>query len=115
MSDSASAGTPSYRRPAGLFFEPPGEQPDEEHFFGLELLSDPAQLLARSTELAVAFRTAADRAVDYQAMAAAQLADRGRFDRLPEEAIASRAGWSEDYAKKMIEYGRALLRQRSAP
>ncbi|GAA1931684.1 hypothetical protein GCM10009716_43500 [Streptomyces sodiiphilus] len=103
-------GAPRFRRPAALFSEPPAGQPDQEHFFDLESITDPRELLARSTELAVAFRTAADRAVEFQAMAAAQLADPKRFDRLPAAAIADRAGWTEDYAGKMIEYGRDLLR-----
>ncbi len=106
---------PQYRRPAPLFFEPPAGHGDEEHFFDLESLTDPGELLGRSTELAVAFQTAADRAVEYQAMAAAQLADPRRFDRLPAAAIADRAGWTEDYAVKMIDYGRELLRKRPTP
>jgi hypothetical protein len=105
---------PRYRRPAALFFEPPDEGgTEEEHFFDLESLTDPAELLGRSTELAVAFQAAADRAVEFQAIAAAQLADPKRFDRLPAAAIADRAGWTEDYALKMIDYGRELLRRRS--
>lgn len=108
------AEAPRFRRPAALFFDPPDQRDEEqeEHFFDLESMTDPAQLLGRATELAVAFQAAADRAVDYQAMAAAQLADPGRFDRLSAEAIADRVGWTEDYAVKMIEYGRQLLRQR---
>lgn len=104
---------PRFRRPAPLFFEPPGEQPEEEHFFDLESITDPRELLGRATELAVAFQAAADRAVEYQAMAAAQLADTRRFTRLPAAAIADKAGWTEDYAVKMIEYGRRLLARRS--
>ncbi len=99
------------RRPASLIFEPPAPGSDPEHFFDLEKLDDPALLLERSTELALAFRAAADRATEYQAMAAAQLADPRRFDRLTPAGIAERANWSEDYAKKMVEFGGELLRQ----
>jgi hypothetical protein len=107
------AGPPRPHRPAALFFEPPSAEPDREHFFDLESITDPRRLLDRATELAVAFQAAADRAVDYQAMAAAQLADPARFDRLDPAGIGERAGWTEDYAAKMIEYGRELLRDQS--
>ncbi|MGP4114512.1 hypothetical protein ACTWP5_26835 [Streptomyces sp. 4N509B] len=107
------ADSPRFRRPAPLFFDPADRRDEEpEHFFDLEKLTDPAELLGRATELAVAFQAAADRAVEYQAVAAAQLADPGRFDRLPPAAIADRAGWTEDYATKMIDYGRDVLRRR---
>lgn len=102
-------GTPRFRRPAPLLFEPADAPADEEHFFDLESIADPRELLGRSTELALAFRAAADRAVEFQAMAAAQLADPKRFDRLTDEAIADRGGWTEAYARKMIEFGRTLL------
>ncbi|MFI6344129.1 hypothetical protein [Streptomyces sp. NPDC050560] len=98
-------------RPAPLLFEPAAAAADPEHFFDLESLDDPGELLSRATELALAFRAATDRAVEYQAMAAAQLADPRRFDRLTPDAVAERAGWTEDYAKKMIEYGQDLLRR----
>ncbi|MEV4440301.1 hypothetical protein AB0K09_14995 [Streptomyces sp. NPDC049577] len=101
-------------KPAQLLFEPPEAVADPEHFFDLESIEDPRELLARSTELALAFRAAADRATEYQAVAAAQLADPRRFDRLPTAVIAERAEWSEDYAKKMVEFGRGLLRDGSA-
>jgi hypothetical protein len=97
-------------RPAPLLFEPSEAAADPEHFFDLESIEDPRELLARSTELALAFRAAADRAVEFQALAAAQLADPRRFDRLTPADIAERAEWTEDYAKKMIEFGRGLLR-----
>ncbi|MEU8567936.1 hypothetical protein AB0C51_06140 [Streptomyces pathocidini] len=97
-------------RPAALLFEPAEALEDDEHFFDLESLEDPRELLDRSTELSLAFQEAADRATEFQAMAAAQLADPKRFDRLSPAAIAERAEWSEDYAKKMIEFGRDLLR-----
>jgi len=97
-------------RPAPLLFEPAEAAADPEHFFDLESIDDPGALLARSTELAQAFRAAADRAVEYQAMAASQLADPRRFDRLTPADIAERAEWTEDYAKKMVEYGQRLMR-----
>ncbi|AKG45328.1 hypothetical protein H7827_08200 [Streptomyces sp. JH002] len=115
MTDSGPAPeSPRFRRPAGLFFEPPTDAPEEEHFFDLESISEPDLLLSRATELAVAFQAAADRAVEYQAVAAAQLADPRRFDRLSAAQIAERAEWTEDYAVKMIEFGRRLQR-RQAP
>ncbi|MCX2971113.1 hypothetical protein WDH52_19035 [Streptomyces sp. TRM70308] len=102
-------GEPRFRRPAPLTFEPAAAAEDTEHFFDLESIHDPRELLARSTELATAFQAAADRAVEYQAMAAAQLADPRRFDRLPEAAIADRAAWTEDYARRMVAFGRHLI------
>ncbi|MEU3327410.1 hypothetical protein ABZ709_18115 [Streptomyces albus] len=111
-SSARDGGGPSYRRPAPLLFEPSDAAPDDEHFFGLESLTDPKELLDRATELVHAFRAAADRAQEYQASAAAQLADPQRFDRLPEAAIADRGGWTEEYARKMIEFGQDLLQNR---
>ncbi|MDI3404366.1 hypothetical protein [Streptomyces cavernicola] len=100
-------------RPAPLLFEPTDAAADPEHFFDLESIEDPRELLSRATELTLAFRTATDRSVEFQAIAAAQLADPGRFDRLTTAAIAERADWTEDYAKKMVEFGRELLRSGS--
>ncbi|MEU2061766.1 hypothetical protein [Streptomyces sp. NPDC013455] len=97
-------------RPAPLIFEPADAAADPEHFFDLESIEDPRALLTRATELTQAFRAAADRAMEYQAMAAAQLADPRRFDRLTPADIAERAEWTEDYARKMVEFGRDLLR-----
>ena len=97
-------------RPAPLLFEPSEAAADPEHFFDLESMDDPRELLSRSTELALAFRAATDRAVEFQAIAAAQLADPRRFDRLTPADIGERAGWSEDYARKMIDFGTDLLR-----
>ncbi|MEU0675768.1 hypothetical protein ABZ330_23320 [Streptomyces sp. NPDC006172] len=97
-------------RPAPLLFEPAEAAGDPEHFFDLESIDDPGALLARATELTVAFQAAADRALEFQAMAAAQLADPRRFDRITPADIAARAEWTEDYAKKMVEFGRGLLR-----
>ncbi|MFJ1755329.1 hypothetical protein [Kitasatospora sp. NPDC088134] len=114
---SAPAAVPSVPgpgrrlRPAQLLFEPEGAAPEPERFFDLESIDDPTQLLARSTELALAFRAAAERATDFQALAAAQLADPRRFDALSAEQIAERADWTPDYAVKMVEHGRALQRR----
>ncbi|MFI5754529.1 hypothetical protein [Streptomyces sp. NPDC051569] len=97
-------------RPAPLLFEPSEAQADPEHFFDLESIVDPAELLTRATELTLAFRAATERSVEFQAVAAAQLADPRRFDRLTAADIAERARWTEDYATKMVEFGRDLLR-----
>ncbi|GAA1118946.1 MULTISPECIES: hypothetical protein [Kitasatospora] len=109
-------GTPPARRlrPAQLLFEPQADEPEQERFFDLESIEDPAELLRRSTELALAFRAAAERATDFQAIAAAQLADTRRFDALSPAEIAARADWTPDYAVRMVEYGRGLQKQRSA-
>ncbi|MFD9814713.1 hypothetical protein [Streptomyces sp. NPDC059080] len=101
-------------RPAPLLFEPPEATADPEHFFDLESIADPRELLGRSTELALAFRAAADRATEFQALAAAQLADPKRFDRLTPAALAERAEWTEDYARKMVEFGRSLMHDGAA-
>ncbi|MFE2528433.1 hypothetical protein ACFXEL_29870 [Streptomyces sp. NPDC059382] len=79
-------------------------------FFDLESIEDPRELLARATELRLAFRAAQERAVEFQALAAAQLADPRRFDRLSPALIAEQAEWTEDYARKMIEFGETLQR-----
>jgi hypothetical protein len=99
------------RRPAALLFEP-GAAWDVggDRFFALESMDDPGELLVRATELADAFRAAADRATEFQAIAAAQLADPRRFDRLTAAALAERAGWTEDYARRMVEYGEGLIK-----
>jgi hypothetical protein len=106
---------PRRMRPAPLLFEPEAAAGAPEHFFDLESIDDPGRLLHRATELALAFRAAADRATEFQAMAAAQLADPKRFDRLSTAAIAARADWSEDYTKKMVEFGFELLRRQHLP
>ncbi|MFD3697125.1 hypothetical protein ACFWUZ_13380 [Streptomyces sp. NPDC058646] len=98
-------------RPAPLLFEPSEAVTDPEHFFDLESIDDPRELLTRATELTLAFRAAQERAVEFQALAAAQLADPRRFDRLSPAAIAARAEWTEDYARKMIEFGESLQRE----
>ncbi|MFC8505434.1 hypothetical protein ACFU3J_10075 [Streptomyces sp. NPDC057411] len=97
-------------RPSALIFEPAEATADPEHFFDLESIEDPRELLARATELTLAFRAATDRAIEFQAIAAAQLADPRRFDRLTPAAVAERAEWTEDYARKMIEFGQGLIR-----
>ncbi|MFJ4774354.1 hypothetical protein ACIP88_35510 [Streptomyces uncialis] len=96
-------------RPAALLFEPTEITADPEHFFDLESIDDPRDLLSRATELTHAFRAATDRSVEFQAIAAARLADPRRFDRLTTADIAERAEWTEDYARKMVEFGRDLL------
>jgi hypothetical protein len=100
-------------RPAPLLFEPSSGAADPEHLLDLESIDDPAALLGRATELTLAFRAAGDRATEFQAVAAAQLADPRRFDRLTAADIAERAEWTEDYAKKMIDFGRDLMRNRT--
>ncbi|MFI2612819.1 hypothetical protein [Kitasatospora sp. NPDC018619] len=113
MPDSPESSEPTRRvRPVQLLFEPQSAEPEPERFFDLESIEDPAELLRRSTELALAFRTAAERATDFQAVAAAQLADPRRFDALSDAEVAQRADWTPDYAAKMIEYGRTLLQPR---
>ncbi|MEU9085596.1 hypothetical protein [Streptomyces sp. NPDC048357] len=102
-------------RPAPLLFEPSEAAGDPEHFFDLESIEDPRELLTRATELALAFRAAQDRAVEFQALAAAQLADPRRFDRLAPAVIAEQAEWTEDYALKMIEFGETLQRGAGTP
>ncbi|GGZ30361.1 hypothetical protein ACIBTP_23350 [Streptomyces avidinii] len=97
-------------RPAPLLFEPSEAVADPEHFFDLESIEDPRELLVRATELTLAFRAAQERAVEFQALAAAQLADPRRFDRLTPALIAEQAEWTEDYARKMIEFGETLQR-----
>ncbi len=98
------------KRPVPLRFEPGmAVEADGDRFFDLESMDDPRRMLARATELALAFRAAADRATEFQAIAAAQLADPRRFDRLTFAKLAEQAGWTEDYAKKMVEYGESLI------
>jgi hypothetical protein len=99
------------KRPAALLFEPGTHvEEDGDRFFELESMDDPRRLLKRATELAEAFRTAAERATDFQAMAAAQLTDPRRFDRLTFADLAEQAGWTEEYAKRMAEHGETLMK-----
>ncbi|GHA70372.1 hypothetical protein [Streptomyces termitum] len=115
MAQPAERGGQRRLRPAPLVFEPAEATADPEHFFDLESIEDPKELLSRATELTLAFRAAADRAVEFQAVAAAQLADPKRFDRLSAADVAERAAWTEDYARKMIEFGRDLIRTGGRP
>jgi hypothetical protein len=96
-------------RPSHLRFDPEPVEQDPERFFDLDEITDPGEQLNRATELAEAFRAAADRAVDYQARAVARLADPRRFDRIKPAEIAERTGWSDAYTEKMVEHGRKLL------
>ncbi|MFF1375911.1 hypothetical protein [Streptomyces sp. NPDC058308] len=110
MAEPERPRTEQRMRPAPLLFEPAEATGDPEHFFDLESMEDPRELLDRATELTHAFRAATDRSIEFQAIAAAQLADPRRFDRLTLASIAERAEWTEDYARKMVEFGRELLR-----
>jgi hypothetical protein len=97
-------------RPLHLRGEVPADVPaDTESFFGLDTIEDPLHLLSRATDLAEAFRASARRAGDYQAVAAAQLNDPRRFDRMPIEDLALLTGWTEEYTRKMVEYGQTLI------
>ncbi|WP_225801925.1 hypothetical protein [Streptomyces sp. NK15101] len=115
MAEPAERSAQRRLRPAPLIFEPAEATADPEHFFDLESIEDPRELLSRATELTLAFRAATDRATEYQAIAAAQLADPRRFDRLTAADVAERAAWTEDYARKMIEFGRDLIRTNGRP
>ncbi|MER7946656.1 hypothetical protein ABTY59_04585 [Streptomyces sp. NPDC096079] len=115
MAEPAERSAQRRLRPAPLIFEPAEATADPEHFFDLESIEDPRELLARATELTLAFRAATDRATEFQAIAAAQLADPRRFDRLTPADVAERAEWTEDYARKMIEFGRDLIRTNGGP
>lgn len=93
MAEPERARTERRMRPAPLLFEPAEAAADPEHFFDLEAIEDPRELLTRATELALAFRAATDRSVEFQALAAAQLADPRRFDRLtPRRSPSGRSG-----------------------
>ncbi|MGW8765047.1 hypothetical protein ACWGN5_21340 [Streptomyces sp. NPDC055815] len=115
MAEPAERSAQRRLRPAPLIFEPAEATADPEHFFDLESIEDPRELLSRATELTLAFRAATDRATEFQAIAAAQLADPRRFDRLTAADVAERAEWTEDYARKMIEFGRDLIRTNGRP
>ena len=97
-------------RPAPLLFEPTQVADDPEHFFDLESIEDPRALLTRATELTHAMRAATPPPVVYHANAAAQQAHPRPLHRLTTASIAERAEWTEDYAKKMVEFGQDLLR-----
>jgi hypothetical protein len=100
---------PRRLRPAPLLFEPAAPPPPPGHFFGLDELSDPRELLERADALHEAFYAAAERAAEYRAMAVAELNDPKRFDRWSCAQIAERLGWSHSYAQKVVEHGRRLL------
>jgi len=94
--------------PVPLTFEPGAAEPDQARFFGLDEIADPAELLQRATELADAFRAATERAAAYQAMAAAELTDPRRFDRLTFAELGERIGLSAAAAETLAERGQRL-------
>lgn len=94
--------------PVPLLFEPGGPEPEQARFFGLDEIADPADLLQRATELADAFRAAAERATAYQALAAAELTDPRRFDRLTFAELGERLGLSPAAAQTLAERGQRL-------
>ena len=94
--------------PVPLMFEPGMPEPDQARFFGLDDIADPAELLRRATELAEAFRVAAERAAAYQALAAAELTDPRRFDRLTFAELGERIGLSPADAQTLAERGQRL-------
>ena len=97
-------------RPVPLFVDIPVPEPDSPRFFGLEELTDAGELLRRSSDLASAFRAAADRAAAYQAIAAADLTDPRRFDRITFAELAQRTGLTEAAAQTLAERGRQLFK-----
>jgi hypothetical protein len=94
--------------PVPLLFEPGAPEAEQARFFGLEELADPAELLRRATDLAEAFRAAAERAAAYQALAAAELTDPRRFDRLTFAELGERIGLSPAAAQTLAERGQRL-------
>ena len=94
--------------PVPLTFEPGIPEPEQARFFGLEEITDPADLLRRATELTDAFRAAAERAAAYQALAAAELTDPRRFDRLTYAELGERLGLSPADAQTLAERGQRL-------
>lgn len=102
--------------PVPLSFEPGMPEPEQARFFGLDDIADPAELLGRATELADAFRAAAERAAAYQALAAAELTDPRRFDRLTFAELGERIGLSPADAQTLAERGQRLAaRDRRKP
>lgn len=97
-------------RPVPLLYEPAAEEPEANRFFGLDELTDPAELLERATDLHAAFRAAADRAGAYQAIAAAELTDPRRFDRITYPELAERLGCTPAMAETVAERGRQILK-----
>jgi hypothetical protein len=96
-------------RPIPLMFDPAPAEPDPDRFFGLDEITDAMELLSRATDLAVAFRAAADRAAAYQAVAAAELTSPKRFDRIDYPELADRIGCTPAVAETLAERGRQLL------
>ena len=94
--------------PVPLSFEPGMPEPEQARFFGLDEIADPAELLGRATELAEAFRAAAERAAAYQALAAHELTDPRRFDRLTFAELGERIGLSPADAQTLAERGQRL-------
>ena len=94
--------------PVPLLFEPGMAEPEQARFFGLDEIADPAELLGRATELAEAFRAAAERAAAYQALAAHELTDPRRFDRLTFADLGERIGLSPADAQTLGERGQRL-------
>lgn len=97
-------------RPVPLLYEPAAEEPEANRFFGLDELTDAAELLERATDLHAAFRAAADRAGAYQAIAAAELTDPRRFDRITYPELAERLGCTPAMAETVAERGRQILK-----
>jgi hypothetical protein len=95
-------------RPVPLFVDLPVPEPESARFFGLEDLTDPAELLERASDLTTAFRSAADRAAAYQAIAAAELTDPRRFDRISYAELGDRIGLTPAAAETLAERGRQL-------
>jgi hypothetical protein len=95
-------------RPVPLFVDLPVTEPESARFFGLEDLTDPAELLERASDLSAAFRSAADRATAYQAIAAAELTDPRRFDRISYAELADRSGSTPAAAETLAQRGRRL-------
>ena len=93
-----------------LFVDIPLPEPDSVRFFGLEEITDAGALLTRATDLSAAFRAAADRAAAFQAIAAAELTDPRRFDRIGYGELARRTGLTEAAAQTLAERGRQLLK-----
>ena len=93
-----------------LFVDIPLPEPDPARFFGLEEITDAGELLVRASDLTAAFRAAADRAAAFQAIAAAELTDPRRFDRISFGELADRTGLTEAAAQTLAERGRQLLK-----
>jgi hypothetical protein len=96
-------------RPVPLTFDPVLPDSGSARFFGLEEITDSAELLERAAALTGAFRAAADRAGTYLAIAAAELTDPRRFDRLTYPELAERIDSTPAAAQTLAERGRRLL------